>query len=91
MIREENPLTLRYLLIALHDINLVHILGVLGYYSDVDDPEHWGNVGGVDLNSSVRFEIYDTIMFTEESVDLQPKAFIKIIFDDVAIACDLET
>lgn len=65
MIEEENPLTLRYLYVALHDINLVHILGILGYYSDHDDPTLWETVGGVDMNSSVRFEVHETVMYTE--------------------------
>lgn len=35
LVTHENPITLKYLFIALHDINIAHILGSLGYYSEV--------------------------------------------------------
>ena len=43
-IQEENPLTLKYLFVAMHDINLVHILGGLDYYSDENDRVKWSTV-----------------------------------------------
>ena len=86
MIRAENPLTLRYLYLALHDLNLVHMLAALGYYSS-DDLE-WSKLSGVDFSSSLRFEIYETTMFTEDELDSQPVPYVKIIFDEKVVECD---
>ena len=34
LITEENPLTLKYIFFVMHDINLIHMLTVLDYYTD---------------------------------------------------------
>ena len=37
LISEENPITLRYLYVSLHDINLAHMLASLGYYGGAEN------------------------------------------------------
>ena len=69
LIREENPLTLKYLYFATHDLYLVHMLSSLGYYSDEDDPTLWQDVRGVSFNASLRFEIYETTLSANDSLD----------------------
>ena len=71
LIREENPLTLKYLYFAMHDINLVHMLATLGYFSE-DASGAWNNVIGVDFNSSIRFEVYETVMYASDALDFLP-------------------
>ena len=88
MIRAENPLTLRYLYVALHDLNLVHMLSALGYYNSYLD---WSKLSGVDFGSSLRFEIYETTMFTENELDSQPVPYVKIIFDEKVLKCDKDS
>ena len=53
----------------MHDINLVHILVTLGYFSEDED---WNDKIGVDFNSSVRFEIYETVMFASDTLVSMP-------------------
>ena len=76
LIRAENPLTLKYFFLVVHDLNLVHFLAVLGYYVDVEttkeSSESWTSVKGVDFNDSVRFEVYETVLFTHDSLNDEP-------------------
>ena len=55
----------------MHDINLVHMLATLGYFSE-DESEGWNNVVGVDFNSSIRFEVYETVMYASDSLNFIP-------------------
>ena len=57
LLKEENPLTLRYLFIAMHDINLIDMLAAMGY--DFSNQQSQGEYRGVDFNDSLRFEVYE--------------------------------
>ena len=88
LISEENPITLRYLYVSLHDINLAHLLASIGYYSG---PENYNYIPGVDFNSSVRFEIMEKVIFADDeqfSLDEKPIPYIRMYFDELALPCD---
>ena len=92
LIRAENPLTLKYLYIAMHDLNLANVLTVLGYFSDLSiegtaSRSTWTSeeVQGVSFNNSVRFEVYQTVPNANDSLDNEPQAFIKVLFNESVI------
>lgn len=67
-VREENPVTLKYLFVGLHDVNLAHLLSSLGYYHDLAS-EQSSHLPGIDFNSSIRFEVWEKEMYADESLD----------------------
>ena len=79
--RAENPLTLKYLYLAVHDLNIVHLLTVMGYFDDT--AEIWG----ASFNASVRFEVYQTEPSPYESLDDGPMTFIRVLYDETVIPC----
>ena len=74
--------------VAMHDFNLVHMLGPLGYYSDEDDSSVWKHVQGVDFNSSIRFEVFEEALYSESDIDAQPATYVRVLFDDLVLPCD---
>ena len=71
----------------MHDINLVHMLETLGYFSE-NESGNWNNVLGVDFNSSIRFEVYETVMYASDALNFLPQPYVKILYDDMPIPCN---
>ena len=85
LITEENPLTLKYLFVALHDINLVHMLTVLNEIHSASDDTSF--VTPIDFNDSLRFELFRTRLFTEDDPNAKSTPYVKVLFEDEVLPC----
>jgi hypothetical protein len=54
IIRNRHPLTMKYLIHSLHDLNIAQALNFLGYYSS---PEAYKTSQPIDFLASIRFEV----------------------------------
>ena len=76
-VAEESPMTLRYLFIAAHDLTLAHLLHGLGHFD-----KEWSSVAGLDFNASLRYEVFQTVLYTESDPEAKPEAFLRVTLDD---------
>ena len=71
----------------MHDINLTHLLGALGYYRSFES-EKTQHIPGVDYNSSLRFEVMEKEMTEDSSLDDKPITYVRMYLDDLPLPCN---
>ena len=89
ILNEENPLSLKYMMYGVHDLQIINLLTLLGYY--LMDPENFWSQNTLkppSYNASIRFEVLQRVLFTEHDPDEISKPLVRVIFDDVELPLD---